>query len=173
MNGPTKINEKPHDITFRFVASPLVIPGLIVIPTCKKGPSLAINVTDALQGDVTNKPGVIRWMNEVTPDVSIPVADNGLAYMLHTDGKLQCIDIESGKEVYFERTHTVQHRASPLLADGHLYLCGKDGRCTVVKTGREFSIVSSNDLGEPITASPVVAGGVLYLRTYDALYAIK
>lgn len=173
LNGPTEINPKQHDITFRFVASPLVIPGLILIPTCKKGPSLAINVNDELKGDVTGNKNVIRWTNEVTPDVSIPVTADGLVYLLHTDGKLQCLDIESGKEVYFERTHTVQHRASPLYAGGHIYLCGKDGRCTVVKAGREFSIAASNDLGEPITASPLVAGGVLYLRTYDALYAIK
>jgi outer membrane protein assembly factor BamB len=98
---------------------------------------------------------------------------DGLIYHLHKDGKLQCLDAETGAEVYFERTHTSQHRASPVYAGGHIYLCAKDGRCTVVKAGREFSIVASNDLGEPITASPLVANGVLYIRTYDALYAIK
>ena len=115
----------------------------------------------------------LRWTLPNSPDVSIPVAADGLVYHLHKDGKLQCIDLETGKELYFERTHSVQHRASPILAGGNLYLCAKDGRCTVVKAGREFSIVSSNDLGEPITASPLVAGGALYLRTYDALYAIR
>ncbi|MDX1928775.1 MAG: PQQ-binding-like beta-propeller repeat protein [Pirellulaceae bacterium] len=173
LNGPTQHNSKQHDPTFRFVASPLVVPGLIVIPTCKEGPTLAINVNDELKGDVSDNKNVVRWTLANSPDVSIPVAADGLVYHLHKDGKLQCMDLETGKEVYFERTHSVQHRASPIIAGGHVYLCAKDGRCTVVKTGREFSIVASNDLGEPITASPLVAGGVLYLRTYNALYAIK
>ncbi len=173
LNGPTMHNKKQHDPTFRFVASPLVVPGLIVIPTCKEGPALAINVTDELQGDVTEKPSILKWTVANSPDVSIPLIVDGLIYHLHKDGKLQCLDAETGQEVYFERTHSVQHRASPIYANGHIYLCAKDGRCSVVKAGREFSLVSSNDLGEAITASPLVANGVLYIRTYDALYAIK
>ncbi|MCA9045263.1 MAG: PQQ-binding-like beta-propeller repeat protein, partial [Planctomycetaceae bacterium] len=66
-----------------------------------------------------------------------------------------------------------QHRSSPIYADGHIYFCAKDGMCTVLKAGRKFEIVAQNDLGEPITASPVVSNGVLYLRSYNALYAIR
>jgi hypothetical protein len=43
---------------------------------------------------------------------------------------------------------------------------------TVVKAGRNFEIVSSNTLDEATTASPVISNGVLYLRSYEALYAI-
>ncbi len=107
------------------------------------------------------------------PDVAIPLVKDGLIYNLHNDGKLQCIELETGKEVYLERTHSAQHRSSPFYADGHIYLCNHDGICTVVKAGRKFELVSSNDLGERITASPIVSNGVLYLRTFKGLYAIK
>jgi outer membrane protein assembly factor BamB len=173
LNGPTEINKTGYDRTFRFVSSPAIAPGTIIIPTCKKGPTLAINVNEQLKGDVTAKKGVVKWNVKETPDVPIPLIVDGLVYNLHTDGRLQCLELETGKEVYFVRTHTVQHRASPVYADGHIYLCGKDGRCTVVKAGREFAIVSSNDLGAPITASPAISDGVLYIRTYEALYSIK
>jgi outer membrane protein assembly factor BamB len=173
LNGPSLHNKKAYDGTFRFVASPAVAPGVIIIPTCKKGPTVAINVSSALAGDVTEKPDSVRWNNEYTPDVPIPLIHGGLVYNLHTDGRLQCLDLNTGNQIYFERTHTVQHRASPVIANGHLYLCGKDGRCTVVKAGKEFGIVASNDLGAPITASPAVSEGVLYIRTYEALYAIN
>jgi outer membrane protein assembly factor BamB len=74
----------------------------------------------------------------------------------------------------FERTHSVQHRSSPLYVDGHIYFCAKDGVCTVVKAGRQFEIVASNEMaGEPITASPIAANGTLYIRTYAAVYAIR
>lgn len=173
LNGPSRFNDNRHDATFRFVASPCVTPGLIVIPTAKAGPSIALRVNESLKGQVDSVPAALRWTNPVTPDVSIPLAVDGLVYNLHKDGKLQCIDLETGREVYFERTHTSQHRSSPIYADGHIYFCAKDGQCTVVKAGRNFEIVASNDLEEPITASPVVSNGVLYIRTYDALYAIR
>jgi hypothetical protein len=44
----------------------------------------------------------------------------------------------------------------------------------VVKAGRDFAVVAKNELGgEAITATPVVSNGTLYLRTYEALYAIR
>ena len=43
---------------------------------------------------------------------------------------------------------------------------------TVVRAGRDFEQLAQNDLGEPISSSPVPGDGVLYLRTFDALYAI-
>lgn len=172
LNGPTSLNPDRHDPTFRFVASPGISDGTIVIPTAKRGPTVAITVDERLAGDVTGNASVTAWSIPQTPDVSIPLVVDGLVYLLHKDGKLQCVDLKTGKEVYFERTHSVQHRVSPLYADGNIYFCAKDGVCTVVKAGREFQIVASNELGEAITASPVVADQTLYIRTYDAVYAI-
>lgn len=172
LNGPSRLN-KSNDATFRFVASPGVTQGSIIIPTAKSGPTVALKISDALRGDVTEKTEVMRWSAAQTPDVSIPLVVDGYVYNLHKDGKLQCFNLETGIEMYFERTHSSQHRASPLYADGHIYLCAKDGRCTVVKAGPEFEIVAANDLGEPITASPIVSSGVLYVRTYNNLYAIR
>ena len=162
------------DPTFRFVASPAATNGYIIVPTAKRGPTVAVPVNSKLKGDVTGKTGTTQWILENTPDVSIPLIVDGLVYLLHKDGKLQCVDLQSGEEVYYERTHTTQHRCSPLYADGHIYFCGKDGVCTVVEAGKDFKIVATNEMGgEPITASPIVANGTLYIRTFDALYAIK
>lgn len=174
LNGTSEINPGRHDPTFRFVSSPASTKGAIVIPTAKRGPTVAIRVDSRLTGDVTGVADIPLWVLPETPDVSIPLIVDGLVYLLHKDGKLQCVDLETGEEVYFERTHTVQHRVSPLYANGHIYFCGKDGVCTVVKAGREFEIVSKNEMGgEAITASPVISQGHLFIRTYDALYAIR
>lgn len=173
LNGPSDINTR-HDETFRFVSSPAVCPGWIIVPTAKEGPLVALQVNDQLQGDVSSNPAVLKWHLSETPDVSIPLIVGDLVYLLHKDGKLQCVELETGKEVYHQRTHTVQHRSSPAYADGHIYFCGKDGVCTVVKAGRQFEIVAENEMdGESITASPIFANGTLYLRTYAAVYAIR
>ncbi|MEY3204380.1 MAG: hypothetical protein RLZZ21_711 [Planctomycetota bacterium] len=174
LNGPTATNPKPFDNTFRFVASPGVAPGTIVIPTAKGGPTVALRVNDELTGDCTAKADVVRWVNPLTPDVSIPLIADGLVYLLHKDGKLQCVDLETGKDVYLHRTHTGQHRTSPLLLEGRLWFGSNDGWVTIVKAGREFELLDSIDLdGEAVTASPIVADGTLYVRSYDALYAIR
>ena len=46
------------------------------------------------------------------------------------------------------------------------------GTILVVAPGREFKVLATNDMEEEISASPAVSNGVLYLRTFDALYAI-
>ena len=61
---------------------------------------------------------------------------------------------------------------SPVFADGHIYLTARRGIVTVVKAGPEFSLVSTNELGEEMSASPAVANGRIYLRTFKSLYAI-
>lgn len=172
LNGPSQFNDR-HDATFRFVASPAVVKNWIIVPTAKDGPTLALKVDEQLKGNQVAKSSNVAWTLSSTPDVSIPLVADGLIYNLHKDGKLQCIELNSGKELYFERTHTSQHRASPVLIGGSIYLCAKDGVVTVVKAGREFKIVAQNKMQEPITASPAVANGTLYIRTYDALYAIQ
>jgi outer membrane protein assembly factor BamB len=173
LNGPTTINPKNNDPTFRFVASPLVIPGSILVPTAKEGPMVALRVNDSLSGNCTNSSSVVAWNIPRTPDVSIPLVVDGLVYVLHKDGKLQCLDEKTGEEIYFQRTYTGQHRSSPTYADGYIYFSSNDGHCTVVKAGRDFEIASINEMGEAITASPVFSDGALYIRSYKALYAIK
>ena len=43
---------------------------------------------------------------------------------------------------------------------------------SIIKAGPKFEILAQNDLGEEISASPAVSNGRIYLRTFDALYAI-
>lgn len=173
LNGPTDLNKKNNDLTFRFVASPLVVPGSIIIPTAKDGPTVAIKVNAKLEGEIAQDASKIGWVLPNTPDVSIPLLVDGLVYLLHKNGKLQCVELATGNEFYSERLHTSEYRASPIYADGHLYISAKDGVTSVVKAGRRFDLVAENDFAESITASPVVANGILYIRTYDAIYAIK
>jgi len=174
LNGPTHLNAKRNDPTFRFVASPCLAPNAdtIIVPTAKEGPVIALKAS-ALKGDSSQKTEAVTWNLPRTPDVSIPIIVDGLVYMLNKDGKLQCVELTTGKEVYFERTHSAQHRTSPVYADGHLYFGSNDGHVSVVKAGRTFELVSDIDMGEAITASVAVSNGTLFLRTYEALYAIR
>lgn len=160
-----------YDPTLRFVASPACVPGLIVVPSAKKGPVLALKPNG--QGDITDQPEFHFWTHERTPDVPSPLIVDDIVYLCMQDGNLQALDAATGKEFYFERTHRQRHRASPVYADGHIYLTARDGKITVVKAGREFSIVAENELSEDMSSSPVISNGTIYLRTFNHLWAIR
>ncbi len=174
LNGPTPLNSKQNDTTFRFVASPCLSPenNTIIIPTAKEGPVIALKASE-LKGDSSEKSTAVVWNLPKTPDVSIPLVVDGLAYLLSKDGQLQCVELSTGKQVYANRTYTGQHRTSPMYADGHIYFGSNDGHFTVIKAGKDFEIVSTIEMGEAITASAIVSNGTLYIRSYEALYAIK
>jgi outer membrane protein assembly factor BamB len=159
-----------HD-TFRMVASPGISEDMIVLPTAKNGPVLAIRPDGA--GDITDSDKRLWRMAQGTPDVSMPLIHDGLVYLVGERGFLTCVEAETGKEVYKERIVDARHRASPLYVDGKIIIPARNGKITVVAPGREFKQLAVNDMREEISASPVVSNGVLYLRTFDALYAIR
>ncbi|MCA9025218.1 MAG: PQQ-like beta-propeller repeat protein [Planctomycetaceae bacterium] len=173
LNGRSPFNPGEFDQTFRFVSSPTAIAGTIVITTAKRGPSVAVKVDDTLKGRIDTPSEHIRWINDKTPDVCCPLIVDGLVYFVRKSGQIFCVDLETGDELYYENTHRQQHRSSPIYCDGHIYSTANDGHTTVLKTGPKLEIVAENDLGEMTTATPVISNGTLYMRTYDALYAIR
>lgn len=160
-----------YNPTLRFVASPLAVPGLIIVPSAKNGPVLALNPHS--KGDISDSKEGHLWTREHnTPDVPSPLVVDGLAYLCREDGTLMCLDAKTGQEYYLKRTHADRHRASPVYADGKIYLTARDGNVTVVKAGKEFEVLSTNDMSESISASPAISDGRIYLRTFQALYAV-
>lgn len=169
----------PHDNpardyhpTLRFVASPAAAEGIIVAPTAKNGPVFAIRPDG--HGDITGQESLHWWIRpDNTPDVPSPLIHAGLVYLCRENGDLLCLEAETGKEVYLERTHRIRHRASPVYADGKIYLVGRDGKVSVVKAGRTFELLAQNELGEDMSASLAISNGTIYLRTFESLWAVR
>lgn len=160
-----------YNRTLRFVASPLAVPGLIVVPSAKNGPVLGLS-PDA-RGDITDSTAGHLWRRaENTPDVPSPLVVDGLLYLCRENGVLICMDAKTGEQIYEKRAHSDRYRASPVYADGKIFLTARGGTVTVVKPGREFEVLATNNVGEAISASPVISGGRIYLRTFESLYAI-
>ena len=88
-------------------------------------------------------------------------------------GVLYCLDAVTGVQYYKKPVHRHTHHASPVYADGKIYLASRDGTVTVVAVGTEYNELAVNELDETLCASPVISGGRIYLRTFDALYAIE
>lgn len=159
-----------YNLFLRLVSSPSCSKGIIVVPTAKRGPVLALKA-DAM-GDVSNSDDAFHWkMKQGTPDVASPVIYNGLVFLAGERGDLTCLDAGSGEVHFRERLFEDKHRSTPVCAEGKLIITGRRGTVYLVQAGTDLKVISKSDLGEEITASPAVSNGRIYVRTFDALYA--
>ncbi len=158
-----------YNSTLRLVSSPVVVPGLIVAPSAKEGRLIAIRPGG--HGNITETEYRL-WRFAPTPDVPSPLVVDDLIYLFRENSILICLDAKTGTKQYEQRLGSSENnRASPLYANGNIYLAGRNGTITVVKAGRKFEQVWQTSLDDSITSSPVIANGRLYLRTNGALWA--
>ncbi len=171
LNPQHEENVRYHP-TLRFVASPAAAPGIVVVPTAKRGPAFAVRPD--LKGDITKQEGAILWtVPQNTPDVPSPLIHEGLVYFCTENGFVYCVDTTTGEEYYWESTVRYRHRGSPVFADGKIYLTSRDGKVTVIQAGKQFKLLAENDIREPLAASPAISNGTIYLRSFDSLWAIR
>ena len=152
----------------RIIASAVVKDGLIYCPTRVK-PLTALRPGG--RGDVTATHVV--WQNPNGPDVPSPVTDGKYLFVANDRGILWCLDAKTGKEIWGgQRIKAAIYSASPVLADGKLYVTSEDGLVTVVKAGPQFEVLAENDMKEYTLSSPAISDGQIFIRTAGALYAI-
>lgn len=161
------------DPYYRTVSSPMHV-GDVVIASTKRNP--IIGVRGGGKGDVTETH--LLWSNSVAPDVPTPVTDGKHLYVVHDDGTMSCLNPQTG-ERYYERQRLPRgtYSASPLLADGRIYVTSENATTAVVALGPEFKILHTNELKnelkEEYTLSSIaVSGKQLFIRTASALYCI-
>ncbi len=154
---------------WRFVSCPLVTSDLIVVPSCKNGPTVGFNPIGA-RGTIDPGNSAELWRHKETPDVVSPLRVGNIVYLLK-DGPLTAIDAKTGKQLYRENLPAKQiYRGNMVYADGKILIVGREGVGLVVQAGPEFKVLAANDLKEKVYASPAVADGRLYIRTWDHLY---
>jgi outer membrane protein assembly factor BamB len=100
--------------------------------------------------------------------------DNKL-YFVTDSGLLSCLDARTGEAHYRQRLpKPYNFKASPVGANGKLYLATEEGDVVVVKMGEKFEVLATNTLtDQTFIATPAVVGGSIYLRSQDALYCIR
>ncbi len=123
-------------------------------------------------GDVTESGLAWKMDGKDIPLESSPILVGDLIYLVSGGGTALCLEATTGALVWRERIGG-NYVASPIYADGHLYFCSVQGKTTVLKAGRAFEIVATNELESGCMASPAVAGDALILRTKTHLYRIE
>jgi outer membrane protein assembly factor BamB len=151
-----------------MVASPVALNDVVFVPS-RERPLTAVRAGG--RGDVTSSHRL--WSTDLGPDVPTPVTDGKYLYVLRDNGILYCYDAMSGTTVYNgQRAAPGTYSASPVLADGKLYLTNEDGTTTVVRAGPKFEILAQNQLHDYTLSTPVIVNGQIFIRTDFALWAI-
>jgi outer membrane protein assembly factor BamB len=134
----------------------------------RSGPFLAIRPCG--KGNVASS-HVLWRVATGAPYVSSLVYYDGLIYMVGDVGVVTVTDARTGERVWQERVGGV-FSASPVAADGKVYLLSEGGETVVLAAGRTPRVLARNKLDARQLASPAIAGGRLFIRSDDALFAI-
>jgi len=92
-------------------------------------------------------------------------------YSITRDNILHCMDANSGEIVWLKRLGSA-HAASPVHADGRIYILSEEGETLVLRPGDKYDELARNPLNEKCMASMAVSQGQLFIRTAENLYCI-
>jgi outer membrane protein assembly factor BamB len=160
--------------------TPIFDDGVFVVAS-GRGPERPIFVIrPGARGDVTLAAGktssdAIAWSKTGRGSyMPTPLIYKGVLYVLANNGVFDAYDLKTGEEVYRQRLSAVGNgfSASPVAADGKIYLSNEDGDIIVVAAGPEFKQIAVNPMGELVMATPALSDGVMYVRTVRSLFAV-
>jgi len=118
------------------------------------------------------KPEIVWNYRHNVPYIPSPLVHDGVFYMVD-DGIVTSLDPATGELHKRGRLNKGSPKvyASPIAADGKLFVATVDGQVAVLAPGPEWEVLGLNDLGEEIHATPAIADDRLLVRTRGSLYA--
>lgn len=178
-------DETPKEFHERFDTSDKNKNGLIdpdEIDTAFQSPdnmAAGGNIIQAIKGggsgDVT-KTHLLWSIDPKTPsNIASPLVYNGRLHVVKSGGMSSCYDVKDGKSLW-DRSRLGNfgdYFASPIAADGKVFIAGKNGFIVVLEDGPELKVLGKNDIGEEIIATPTIADGRLFVRTRENLVCVS
>jgi outer membrane protein assembly factor BamB len=153
---------------YRLIASPVVHDDILYVPS-RVRPLIAFRAGG--HGDISQSYRLWSFMNG--PDVPTPVTDGKYFYSVNDRGIVWCLDARTGQEIWGgQRIKSAIYSASPVLADGKLYVINEEGLTTVLRAGPTFEVLAENDLDDFSLSSPAISDGHIFIRTGQFLYSI-
>jgi outer membrane protein assembly factor BamB len=97
---------------------------------------------------------------------------DGLLFIADFSGLFHCLDVKTGKP-HWTYDMLAASWASPMIADGKVYIGDEDGDITVFACSAEQEVLGENNMGSSVYSTPIVANGVLFIANKDKLFAIE
>lgn len=162
-------------MTTNAIPSPVHADGTVYVMSGFRGSALVAIDLDKATGDITGTDAVIWTKDRDTPYVPSPLLTGGALYYLKgNNGILSALDSGTGDPLYpAQRLDGIGNvYASPVAADGRVYLADRDGATIVIAEGAEFTVLATNVLDDGVSATPALVDGEIYLRGHCYLYCI-
>lgn len=152
----------------RCVGSPVAAFGLVVA-ACGTG-SRGVRMV-ALRPAGGKQPEIAYEMKRHCPYVPTPLIRGELMFTLGDTGTVTCLRVKTGQQVWQQRIGGGYY-ASPVCVAGRLYCVSRKGEAVVLAADETYKLLARNGLGEMTHATPAVAGGRMYLKTYSHLISL-
>ena len=159
----------------RPVASAVAGNGLVFVGSGFMGSFMGAFRMDG-QGDIENTNHVVWVLDSDTPDIASPLLSGGRVYFHKAkSGMLSCVDAATGKPHYMAAriSGITSTYASPIVANGHVYLTGRSGTTVVIEDSDQLKIIASNSVGETVDATPAPVDNELFIRGENHLFCIS
>ncbi|MEW5977702.1 MAG: PQQ-binding-like beta-propeller repeat protein [Acidobacteriota bacterium] len=157
------------------IPAPVTAKDLVHVMSGHREPNL-LTIRLGRSGDLTGTDAVV-WTNERGNSYTAsPVLHDNKLYFVTDSGMLSCLNALTGEPFYRQQRlpRPYNFKASPVGANGKLYLATEEGDVVVVKMGETYEVLATNTMQDQVfIASPAIAGGSLYLRSQDGLYCIR
>lgn len=125
------------------------------------------------KGDVTQSHVVWR-ANRQLPEVPSPLYHNDRIYLVKNGGIVTSLEADSGERIFRKRLGTLgNYFSSPVAADGKIYAASDNGSVSVFRAADQLNILSRNDLGEQVIATPAISNGRIYVRSAKHLWCFE
>jgi outer membrane protein assembly factor BamB len=131
------------------------------------------------EGDISLQKGQesnqsIAWSNMTEGTyIPTPLLYDGYLFTLNINGVLTAYDPQTGKRAFRGRVGTGgAFSASPVGADGRLYISSEDGEVYVISATPDMKQIAMNDMKEVIMSTPAISDGLIVLRTMGHLYGV-
>ncbi|MEM7313393.1 MAG: PQQ-binding-like beta-propeller repeat protein, partial [Planctomycetota bacterium] len=162
-------------LTGNVIPCPVVEEDLVYCMSGYEGFSLLALPLNSL-GSITPDTAAVWRIKKDTPYIPSPLLYDGrLFFTKSNQAILTCVDSRTGKP-YFgpKRLPNLNGLyASPVAADGRVYITGRRGMTLVLENGNEFKLLAKNKVDDLIDSSVALAGSQLFLRGQNKLYCIE
>jgi outer membrane protein assembly factor BamB len=114
-----------------------------------------------------------RWhYGKAVPQLPSSLLYQGVLHMVNDQGIVTSLNPDTGAVIRQSRIEGVIDNffASPVAADGKIFLVSESGKVAVLKPDGSISALAVNPLDESVFATPAIAEGRIYIRTASALY---
>ncbi len=155
---------------YSVIPKPVFGNGLVYLSTGYDLPTIIAIRPDG-RGDVTET-HVVWTLVRGAPHTPSPLLVGKDLFLVSDRGTASCVDALTGEQVWQERVPG-DYSASPVFADGKIYIVNETGEGTVLHAGREFEKLAENGFPEQTLASYAVGDGAIFVRTEKGLYRIE